>query len=206
MQTETQEKKINVPMDLALRLSDWHSSMWDPVYAVSSSGIAKSPVSEERFRAALDNMEASSLHPAHVEHKQEIEEIVAAMKALLGEADAREAIILAMARYFWTDNWVWRAEDEGWDIPAGCEYTHIAPETHPEAVGYARGIAEQVEAFNDLPVEKLFERDGNGIDAYEFGGQLAAKCLGHDNDLPCYKTPYCESCDLWDLIPEPEDD
>ena len=43
------EQLIEIPMEMALRLSDWHSSMYDPVYAVSSSGLARRAVPREVF-------------------------------------------------------------------------------------------------------------------------------------------------------------
>ncbi len=197
--------KISVPHDLALRLSDWHSSMHDPVYAVSSSGMAKRAVPRSVFEAALANMESVKYRE---EYPQSIEEISLAMRAILGESvDVRKTIIHAMARYLWADAWATRVE-EGEDGFAeislgGQELTHAAPETSPAAMQFATEMIEKFETLNSKTIEEIFAAERNPLDAYEYGGCLAGSFLGHgiDFDIGDYKTPYCDS---WSIIPGPE--
>jgi hypothetical protein len=201
------EEKITVPGDLAARLTGWHSSMYDPVYAVSSNGLAKHSVPRKVFEDALHNMEACKDNPNHKDHQQEVAEICAAMQSILGQdVEFRKAIVNAMARYLWSSAWADRAESEGWDVSLGGEITHLAPETHPEAVKYAEDKLAEFEELNKKTIGDIFAAYENPPDAYEFGGQLASALLGYGiYDIGDYETPYCESCELWDLIPEPDE-
>ena len=197
---------IRVPADLGMRLTDWHSSMHDPVYAVSSSTLAKRPVPESIFRRALSNMETSLEHPAHEEHRQEIREIVSAMKAVLGESEARETIINAMARYLWACAWADVVEERGGSIGMGADATHVAPETPPEAVEHAKNLLEEFEEMNKTTLEKVLENE-KPDDIYDFGGCMAGNFLGYGIDsIGDYETPWCESSQLWDLVPEESED
>lgn len=199
---EDEERKIHVPSDLGMRLTDWHSSMYDPVYAVSSSTLAKRPVPESTFRGALVNMEACLDHPAHAEHQQEVKEIVSAMRAVLGEAEVRQTIINAMARFLWAISWGDEMECRDKGVGNGADITHVAPQTPPEALEHAKNLLEEFEELNSTTIEKVIENE-KPENVYDFGGCMADNFLGLGGDpIGDYETPWCESSQLWDLIPE----
>lgn len=81
----TERERVWVPLYLGLRLSDWHSSADDPVHAVSSAALADQSVSMDTFQAALSSMEASLECSACVVNRQELREIISAMKATVGD-------------------------------------------------------------------------------------------------------------------------
>lgn len=191
---------MRVPMDLALRLTGWHSSMYDPIYSISSCTIAGEEVYEVTFRRALANMEGALGHESLDEHQQEIKEIVSAMKALLGESEVRQTILNAMGRYLWASAWADVMEERG-DPPRG-EITHMAPETPPQAVEYAKSLLEKFEEMNNTTIEKVVESE-RPDDIYNYGGLVAGNFLGYGIDsMGDYETPWCETCELWDLVPE----
>jgi len=197
---EDSDRKIRVPADLGMRLTDWHSSMYDPIYSISSCTIAGEMVYESTFRRALANMEGAIGHEAHEEHQQEVLEIVAAMKAVLGESEIRTTIINAMARYLWASAWADVMEERG-DPPRG-EVTHLAPTTPPQAVEHARNLLEKFEKLNDTTIEKVVESE-KPDDVYDYGGVVAGNFLGFGIDsMGDYETPWCETSELWDLVPE----
>lgn len=190
---------ITVPMHLAVRLCDWHSSMWDPIYAVGSSGIAKQKVPEDIFRSALSNMESNLDNPAHSENRQEIVEITSQMQSILGEAELRTAVVSGMARYFWASCWtdmVERGEAEG--ELSGCDALHIAPPTPAATVASTSEILDDVLSLNETTLEKLVADHG---DAYDLGLEIACACLGNEHDLPDgFETPYIESSIFWEEV------
>jgi len=201
---ETEEQEIKVPADLGMRLTDWHSSMWDPVYAVSSSTLAKRPVPTSVFRDALANMESCLGSPGHEEHQQEVREIVSAMKSVLGEAETRETVINAMARYFWAASWADEMEERG-DSVCG-EITHMAPATPDEAVALAKKKLEKFEEINGKTLEQVIKAE-RPSDIYDYGGLMAGNFLGYGIDsMGDYETPWCESSELSHLVPEESED
>ena len=191
--------KIKVPYDLGMRLTGWHSSMWDPIYSVSSCTIAGCLVKKSTFEAALLNMQRSLEHPAHAENREEIKEIVCAMKAVLGTAKIRPTIIHAMARYLWSAAWADVMEERGESL-SGMEITACADETPEEAVEWAGELLGEFEKLNDMTIEEVVERE-RPSDIYDYGGMMAGNFWGYGIDsIGDYKTPWCESSQLWDLV------
>ena len=196
-----EEKMIRIPMDLASRLTGWHSSMYDPIYSISSCAIAGEKVYEVTFRRALANMESCRGQENTKENWQEVEEIVCAMKSLLGECEIRKTIIHAMARYFWSSAWADKVEDDEYEgdekMYPGGEITHLAPDTSEGTVAFASKILSKFEEMNGKKIEEIFAAEVDFPDAYEYGGLIAGACLGHGIDgIGEYETPTVDSCEI----------
>lgn len=180
--------------------------MHDPVYAVSSSTLAKLSVPREIFESALHNMEAARDDEECVcESRIEAAEICMAMASVMGEcADLRETVVCAIARYLWADAWSAEMAERG-TLPSGCEYTSAAPETHPKAVECAETILSELEKLNNTTIEEISAKEN--FEPYELGGQLAGHMLYGCDDLKNeYKAPYCDSVrdEFYGLFPEEE--
>jgi len=129
---EQDDPLMSVPRDLACRLSDWHISMWDPVYAVSSSGLAGSQVHRSRFMAAYEGMVSRRDDPDRSEYHEECVEICAQMASELGivnKEDIEHTIVSSMSRIVWTMAWTSQAEEEGVQFYPQAQLEHIAPST-----------------------------------------------------------------------------
>ena len=192
-------------MDLALRLSHWHSSMHDPVYAVSSSGLAKRGVPVEIFEAAIDKMQQSRKHESHAAHLAEIDEIVLQMKAQLGQVeDLRECVARAMSRTYWAMAWADEAEEHGVSL-GGCQLLSVAPQTPDKALRLAFEEIITLEGHTVKTLEQLYE-PYEKTNPYNFGHELAMGMSGHDNDLDI-DMPFGSAPDYYDLANEwiPED-
>ena len=200
MNTATKEERVVVPMDLALRLSQWHSSMHDPVYAVSSSGIAKHAVPLEIFEAAIDKMQTSRKHESHAAHLAEIDEIVLQMKAQLGQIEnLRECVARAMSRTYWAMAWADEAERREVSL-GGCQLLSVAPQTPDKALRLAFEEIITLEGHTGKTLERLYE-PYEKTNPYDFGHELAMAMSGHDNDLDI-DTPFSSAPDYYDLANE----
>lgn len=190
---QTQPDEVRVPMDLALRLTGWHSSMHDPIYAVSSSGIAKHPVPREIFDAALLRIQQDAASPTHIEeHAEELEEIRNQMQAVIGKIEidkVRDCIARAMARSYWAMAWADEAEKHDVNL-GGCQLLHVAPETPKRALAAAYADIEALEKHFDKTIADLYEpyKDFN---PYDFGHELAMSVSGAGGDLDI-ETHYSE--------------
>ncbi len=182
MNAATQEELVVVPMDLALRLSHWHSSMHDRVYAVSSSGVAWRAVPLDIFEAAIDKMQTSRKHESHADHFAEIDEIVLQMKAQLGQVeDVRECVARAMSRTYWAMAWADEAEERGVSL-GGCQLLSVAPQTPDKALCVAFEQIVTLEKHTGKTLEDLYE-PYNKTNPYDFGHERAMGMSGHENDL-----------------------
>ena len=201
---ETQDEKILCPTDLGMRLSNWHSSMHDPVYAVSSSTLAKRSVPRELFQRALNNMERSRDAEKH-EYRVEAAEICMAMESVLGQcSDLRKTVVAAIARYIWSEAWGTEMDERG-TMPMSCELAEAAPETHPKALECAEQLLSELESENKMSIEEISAAED--FDPYELGGQLAGHIMFGCDDLKnTYETPYCEGFgeEFYGLFPEEE--
>jgi len=138
--------QIKIPNYLALRLSDWHRSMYCPVYAVSSSGLAGRPVPRDVVEGALANLESAADDPDH-EYRKDALEVALELKSLLGIDDDKElfeAIAHGIARTLWAMAWASEAERTGHRYAAGSQLLHVAPETPERATEAAREALRDV--------------------------------------------------------------
>jgi len=202
--------EIQVPNALALRLSDWHRSMRDPIYAVSSSGIANRPVPKGIFEAALLEIERNAVDERHKDYINELREIALDMKGVLGkteDSELREAIVRGMARTLWALCWADEAErrfNDGEDDEcslSGCDIAHIAPET-PESV--RRACDDAITQFletNEISLREFYdEYKDQGCyrttpyTPYDFGHEVIMSFAGYGGDFSFreYKKPYLE--------------
>lgn len=202
MNTATKEERIDVPMDLALRLSQWHSSMHDPVYAVSSSGLAKHAVPLEIFEGALNNMQQSRLHESHAQHLAEIDEIVLQMEAQLGRVENfRECVARSMSRTYWAIAWADEAEERDVSLSQR-ELLEVAPQTPEKALHHAFEEIETLEKHTKKSLEELYE-PYKAMNPYDFGHEVATLMMGLgcsdlDIDAPYGSAPnYFDFADKW---------
>ncbi len=202
MNAAQEERRIDVPHDLALRLSHWHSSMGDPVYAVSSSGLAKRSVPIETFEAALSNMETSrDYDESHVRHITEIDEIVMQMKAQLGQVDnLRKCISRAMARSYWAIAWADEADERGFSY-AGRDVLEVAPQTPVKAIRYAFEEIATLEKHAGKTLEELY-KPHHKMNPYDFGHEIAVSMMGLGCSNIDLDTPYGSAPNHFDFVDE----
>ena len=200
----SEEEQIKVPHDLALRLSSWHSSMGDPIYAVSSCGSAKRPVPRDVFERALANIDKCRIDPRQDENPEELEEISCYMRAVLGDnAELEEIVTRGFARTLWTLAWASEAEEQAekngeQPYPCGCQLTHIAPETPKRVHAYVAERLRLLKEKNKISISDLFARYKNEVDnSYDFGHELAMAMSETGGEIHFegdgYKLPYCET-------------
>jgi len=199
---------IKVPMALAQRLTGWHSNMRDPIYAVSSSGLAKRTVPRDIFVSALANIESNiaSGEKHHKEHLNELREIALEMKGVLGSTEGgelREAIVRGMARTLWALAWASEAEQQE-DSPSlsGCDITHIAPETPEKARRACDDAITQFLETNDISLRDFYDKykdkglyRSSPFSPYDFGHEVIMSFTGYGGDFSFreYKKPYIEA-------------
>lgn len=203
-------EKITVPHDLALRLTGWHSSMYDPIYAVSSSGLAKAAVRRETFEAALSSISESVKNPSHVEdHVEELREIELQMKGVLGQVkeaeEIHESIARCMARTYWAMAWGDEAEENhSEDVNlSGCDVFHMAPETPLRALEMAHADIKRYEAKAGKGITEIYAPYAERMNAFDFGYEVASAMVGSGGGELCdLDTPWGESPQYWDLADE----
>lgn len=189
-------QKITIPHDLALRLSHWHSSMHDPIYAVGSCGLAKRPVPQDVFERALDRIEGDLANKEHfLDSKAELEEISFQMRAIIGKVqedrELRRCIARSMARTYWALVWADEAERrDDVELFMGCNFTEIAPQTPQRAFDAALEDIATLEKDHGKPLRELFE-PYEKMGPYDFGHELAMSVSGYGGDLDL-KTHYTE--------------
>ncbi len=198
-------EEITVPMDLARRLTGWHSSMYDPVYAVSSSRLAKHPVPRETFEAALANIVKDIDHPAHAEHIEEIREIQLQMQGVLGQVEdgeIREAIARCMARTYWAMSWADEVEENHSDEVnlSGCDIFDIAPETPVTALELAYEDIKLYEEREGKTIAEIYAPYAERITAFDFGYEVACSFTGSGGGELSLRTPYGETPCYYDLV------
>lgn len=193
------EQVISIPFYLAERLSQWHSSMGDPVYAVSSSGLAKRPVPRSVFERATENMRKNSIDPRLEEHKNDAHDIYMSMKSMLGRLSGEElleAVVVSCASTLWALAWANEADERG------VQYSQAmvaAPSTPDSAVKKARELVSEFLSMNEgLTLDALHDRFYNlAPEASALGHELAMGFSGAGGDLPLYengyKEPRCEA-------------
>ena len=173
-------KEIRVSSWLALRLSDWHASMYDPVYAVSSSGLAKRPVPRDIFEAALANMEASAEDPEH-ESRSSAAEISAEMRSILGTVEPEEVfdtVALSLSRTLWVLAWSDEAEEQGESL-SGQQLMHSAPDTPEKCLVRSKELLNKIIAENKITIDELLKHFENELDnGYDLGHELALSMTG----------------------------
>ena len=200
---QTQQDEIEVPMDLARRLTGWHSSMGDPVYAVSSSGLANRPVPRETFEAALANIVKHVNHPAHAENNMaEIREIQLQMKGILGQvkddAELREAIARCMARTYWAMAWADEAEENHEEVNlSGVDIFHVAPETPKRALEGAYKDIEGYEKHAGKTIVEIYAPYASHMTPFDFGYEVASSLTGSGGGELSLDTPYGEMPDYY---------
>lgn len=189
-------QQIIVPNDLALRLSHWHSSMYDPIYAVGSCGLARHPVTLDTFEGALDRIEDCLADKEHfLDSKAELEEISFQMRAIIGKIqegqELRKCIARSMARTYWALVWADEAERrDDVELFMGCNFYEIAPQTPQRAFDAALEDLGTLEKDHGKPLQELFapyEKMG----PYDFGHELAMSISGYGGDIDL-KTHYTE--------------
>jgi len=201
-------EKITVPHDLALRLTGWHSSMYDPIYAVSSSGIAKAPVPREVFEAALARIANLFENPSHVEeHVEELREIQLQMQGVLGQvkeaAQIRESVARCMARTYWAMAWADEAERSHDEVNlSGCDIFHIAPETPHRALEMAYKDLERFEEYAGKGILEIYKPYAERMNAFDFGYEVACGMTGSGGGELGLDTPYGESPDYYEFADE----
>jgi len=213
------EETVDIPKDLALRLSDWHSSMGDPIYAVSSNGLAGVPVPREVVMRALNGLEqicvARRNDPCVAgrddPHYITAVEILSAMKCLLGlvKGGGFEHVALGMSRTLWASAWASEAEEQGRsDILSGMDILYAAPPTPKECLkvcSYAlMDILRARPEISLMEIRNIWETDTTS--AYDFGHELVKDLMEIEGcvDLeeegfirPSIPTHYYEFKDEW---------
>jgi hypothetical protein len=204
---QEEQEKVHVPMDLAQRLTGWHSSMHDPIYAVSSSGIAKHPVPREIFENALANIVRDIMHPAQTEHVEELREIQLQMQGVLGQvkndAEIRESVARCMARTYWAMAWADEAEENHEEINlSGCDIFHIAPETPKRALEMAYKDLKCFEEHIGKGIVEIYEPYAKRMSAFDFGYEVASGMTGSGGGELSLDTPWGETPYYYDLTNE----
>lgn len=201
----SEEDQIIVPIYLASRLSSWHSSMHDPVYAVSSCGSAKRPVPRDVFERALANIEKCLADPHQAENLEELKEISSHMKSVLHhDAELEEVVTRGFARTLWALAWASESEQQAEDgdasahYPAGSQLLTIAPGTPESVYTYCAERVSLLKQENKVSISELIERYKDEFEtAYDFGHELAMSMSGHGGEIDFegdgYKLPYCET-------------
>lgn len=171
--------------------------MHDPVYAVSSSGLANRPVPREIFEAAMENMQASAADPEH-ESRSSAVEIFAEMRAILGLVEPDQVattIALGLSRTLWASAWGDEAEEQG-ESTSGLQLIHAAPYTPASCLNKANELLAEILVENKSTAEEFFRpwKDEVGNE-YDFGHELAAAMLGFgDLDFEKFGDPWIPSC------------
>jgi len=194
---------VSVPKHLALRLSDWHASMQDPVYAVSSSGLAGNAVPLEVFDRALYLMEMHA-RDLEEEHATEAREIVLAMSSLIGRVESgemRETIVRAMARTLWAEAWAREAEEHGHALSG--DVIALAPDTPDLAYRRCDCLITQLLERNHITLPDFIEKYKplcQNLD--DLGHELILSITGIGGELDIKeRLPYCDIC-YYDLADE----
>lgn len=200
----SEEEKILVPTDLASRLQSWHSSMGDPIYAVSSCGSANRPVPRDVFERALANIELDRLNPERKENVEELKEISAHMKSVLGDVDSETAVTRGFARTLWALAWASESEEQSESdpsahYPSGCQLLTVAPDTPESVYTYCAERVRLLKQENKISISDLLERYKDQFKTpYDFGHELAMAMTGHGGEIyfegDGYKMPHCETC------------
>lgn len=179
---EKQDDMMRVPIDLAHRLSQWHGSMSDPIYAVSSNGLAKRKVPRSVFMRAYDNMTQNRDDPRLDEHHVECVEICFQMQSELGivpECDTERAIVSSMSRIVWSMAWADQAEEEDVRFYPQVQLDAIAPGTpkrcYDECLNLLREACED-EGYTISEFIAAHKPDGMGL--YDFGYEVAMAATG----------------------------
>ncbi len=200
---QTKQDEITVPIDLARRLTGWHSSMHDPVYAVSSSGLAKRPVPREIFEAALANIVKDVDHPAHAEHVAEIREIQLQMQGVLGQVkdgEIREAIARCTARTYWAMAWADEAEENHDEVNlSGCDIFNVAPETPKRALEAAYKDIKRFEEHAGKSIAEIYAPYADRMTAFDFGYEVASNMTGSGGGELSLDTPWGEMPDYYEF-------
>jgi hypothetical protein len=178
--------QIQIPNELALRLSDWHSSMHDPVYAVSSSGLAKRPVPREVFERALAGMEANAVSEGTSEFHAGAREIVAAMKGILGTTESDElfeSVAMGISRTVWA--MAWGDEAERHDVSlSGCNLTHVAPDTPRSCLEACKASLTRVVQDSGRTIGELYEMYRSEYpNPYDLGHEIAMAMTGCGGEI-----------------------
>ncbi len=202
-------QEITVSKSLALQLSYWHSSQNDPVYAVSSSGLAKRPVPRDVFENALANMESNAEDPEGEYHSSAVE-ICHAMKALLGTVEPSElfdTVARSCSRTLWSVAWYDEADERG-ELRGGCDILSAAPETPASALKTSNRLIQEFLDKNSLTLERVIEEfKSEAENPHDFGHEFACALLqtGDSIDfdergrkLPYYESYYYEFKDEWE--------
>jgi len=199
----SEEEKILVPRDLASRLESWHSSMGDPIYAVSSCGSANHPVPRETFERALANIKLCAMNPDRTENLEELKELTAHMQSVLGDVDNEVAVTRGFARTLWALAWASESEEQSESdpsahYPSGCQLLTVAPDTPESVYTYCAERVRLLKQENKISISDLLERYKDQFDTpYDFGHELAMSMTGHGGEIyfegDGYKMPYCET-------------
>lgn len=192
-------KEIHVTEWLALRLSDWHTSMSDPVYAVSSSGLAKRRVPREVFEAAMENIQTAAADPEH-ESRSSAVEIFAEMRAILGLVEPDQVattIALGLSRTLWVVAWSDEAAEQG-ESTSGLQLMHAAPGTPASCLNKANELLAEILVENKFTAEEFFRPWKFDVgNEYDFGHELAAAMLGFgDLDFEKFGGPWIPSIEI----------
>jgi len=205
------EETVYIPKDLALRLSNWHSSMGDPIYAVSSNGLAGVPVPKEVAMRALNGLEQICATHHGDPYRITAVEMLSAMKCLLGlvKGGGFEHVALGMSRTLWAYAWASEAEEQGRsDLLSGKDILYVAPPTPKECLKVCSfALMDILNAFPEtslLHIRNIWKTDTES--AYEFGHELVKDLMEIEGcvDLeeegfirPSIPTHYYEFKDEW---------
>lgn len=78
--------------ELSIKLSNWHASQWDAIYAVSSSLYAdnEEALTYDIVSNAIYNLNSDLRKVTDAESKQELEEVIADLELVLSRMDKPE--------------------------------------------------------------------------------------------------------------------
>lgn len=184
---DEEEAKVSVPRHLALRLSAWHGSMGDPIYAVSSNGIAGYAVPISVFRRALDGIDSLRGLPTTSDNHEDLEDLYFAMKSQLGEEGngLEETITRAMARTIWAIAWAdendRRVEEEGakGEYGPGDELVHVAPDTPKSVHEHCQKVLRETLEEHKLGLSDFVAKHKeDGMTVHDFGHEVAMASHG----------------------------
>jgi hypothetical protein len=188
-----EETKISIPKHLALRLSSWHGSMGDPIYAVSSTGYAGYPIPISVFRRALDGIDSLRGHPDTSENHEDLEDLYFAMKSQLGEEGdgLEETITRAMARTIWAIAWAdendrrVEEEDAKSEYGSGDQLVHVAPDTPKRVHEHCQKVLRETLEKHQLGLtDFVAAHKEEGMTVHDFGHEVAMASHGIGGELP----------------------
>jgi ribosomal protein L20A (L18A) len=181
---------------LGLLMSHWHSSQYDPIYAVGSYFVdGKKYPTIEIVERALVSFESFTTNKAIYEEQSdllELKEIIAGLNLYLKEEQGKQSSLTTYIQNgvesaLWNNAWANFADEHGISL-SGCQIENVSP-TMPENVkDVAVRFCCDVETINQLLVDRLYEmaRKADGLDstiidpdyAEEFGHYLTMQGLG----------------------------